>query len=159
MGGAVPACVLVSIGHIAARLVVALGVGVGAVLVVVVARAAPEAVLQSRALEVLVVGVKLLAFVAANGVRDGAAVGVVAQGGFVMELRHVDDAYIVLQAQLRGNVQSDVGVWQGVRGLVVEVPDEGRTGEVRVKLLHGVTVMEAVFDLLMSDRPKLLLSL
>ena len=102
--GTVPPTILVGIGHTAAHLVVALGVGVGAVLVGVVAHAAPEAILQSWALEVLVVGVELLALAATNGVRDRVAVGAVAWGRFVMQLRHVDDAYVMLQAQLSGDV-------------------------------------------------------
>src|ERR1700677_617854 len=69
VNGTVPASVLMSIRHVAACLVVALGVGVGAVCVVMRARAAPETVLQSRALKELVVGVELPAFAAANGVR------------------------------------------------------------------------------------------
>ena len=98
MVGTVPASVLVSIRHVAACLVVALGVGVGAVLVVMSTRATPKAVLQGRALKVLMVGVELSAFAAAMGVRKGTAVGAVARGGFVVELRHVDYASVVLQA-------------------------------------------------------------
>ena len=96
MDGAIPPTILVGVGHAAARLVVTLGVGVGAVFVGVVPCAAPEAVLQSRALEVLVVRVKLLAFAAADGVRKGAAVGTIACAGFVVELGHVDNTYVVL---------------------------------------------------------------
>ena len=87
---------LVSIRHVAACLVVALGVGVGAVLVVMSTRSTPKAVLQGRALKVLMVGVELFAFAAAKGVRKGTAVGAVARGGFVVELRHVDYASVVL---------------------------------------------------------------
>ena len=76
-----------------------------------------------------------------------------------MELRHVDDPYVVLQAQLSGNVQGDVGVWWGVRRLVMGVPDKGRTGEVRVEACHGTAVVKAVFDLLMSKSPEFLLAL
>ena len=87
VGGAVAPSMLVGVGHVAARLVVALGVGIGAVLVVVGPRAAPEAVLQRWALEVLVVRVDLLALVAVDGVGEWAAVGsvrAVAGGRFVM---------------------------------------------------------------------------
>ena len=119
VNGAVPSAILVGVGYTATCLVVALGMGVGTVLVGVVACAAPETILQSRALEVLVVGVELLAFAAANGVRERAAVGAVACRGFIMKLGHVDDTYVMLQAQLSGNVQGDVGVRWGVRGLVV----------------------------------------
>ena len=59
-------------------------------------RATPEAVLQGRALEILVVRVELLAFAAADGVRKGAAVGAIAFIRFVMELGHVGNAYVVL---------------------------------------------------------------
>ena len=96
MDGAIPPTILVGVRHVAARLVVALGVGVGAVFVGVVPRTAPEAVLHSRALEVLVVRVKLLAFAAADGVRKGAVVGAIACAGFVVELGHVDNMYVVL---------------------------------------------------------------
>ena len=157
MNGTVPSSILVGVRYIAACLVVALGVMVGAVLVGVVACTAPEAVLQSRALEVLVVRVELLALAAANGVRDGVAVGAVSWGGFVVKLRHVDNAYVVLQAQLSGNVQSDVGVWWGVRGLVMGVLDKGGTCEVRVEVLHDAAIVEVVFDLLMADGPELFL--
>ena len=97
--GAESPCIPVSVGHSAACLVVTLGVGVGAVLVVVGAGATPEAVLHSRALEVLVIGVDLLALAAADGVRERATVGTVgavAGEGLSMELGHVDDAYVVL---------------------------------------------------------------
>ena len=134
-------------------------VTVGAVLVGVVAHTTPEAILQSRALEVLVVRVELLTFAAADGVRDGVVVGAVAWGRFIVELGHVDNVYVMLQAQLSGNIQSDVGVWWGVRGLVMGVPDEGGTCEVRVEVFHDATVVKAVFDLLMPDGPKLLLTL
>ena len=96
MDGAIPPTVLVGVRHTAARFVVALGVGVGAVFVGVVPCAAPEAVLQGRALEILVVRVKLLAFAAADRVREGAAVGAVAGVWFVVELGHVDNTYVVL---------------------------------------------------------------
>src|ERR1700677_2818658 len=86
MVGTVPASVLVGIRHVAACLIVALGVGVGAVLVVMSARAAPKTVLQGRALKVLMVGIELFAFAAAKGVRKGAAVGAFARSGFVVEL-------------------------------------------------------------------------
>ena len=96
MDGAIPPAILVSVRYVAACLVVALGVGVGAVFVGVVPCAAPEAVLQGRALEILVVRVKLLAFSAADGVRKGAAVGAVTCIRFVVELGHVDNTYVVL---------------------------------------------------------------
>ena len=96
MDGAIPPTILVSVRHSAVRPVIALGVGVGAVFVGVVLRTAPKTVLQSRALEVLVVRVKLLAFAAADGVRKGAAVGTIACAGFVVELGHVDNTYVVL---------------------------------------------------------------
>ena len=96
VGGAVMPCVLVGVRYSAARSVIALGVGAGAVLVVVRTATTPYTILQCRALEVLVIGVKLLAFVAADGVREGAAVGTVAWGGFVVELGHVGNAYVVL---------------------------------------------------------------
>src|SRR6202453_841212 len=95
MVGTVPASVLVGIRHVAACLVVALGVGVGAVLVVMSTRATPKAVLQGRALKVLMVGIELFALAAAKGVGKGGAVGTVARGGFVVELRHVDYAGVV----------------------------------------------------------------
>ena len=50
------------------------------------------------------VGVELLALAAADGVGKGAVVGAVTWGGFVVELGHVDDPYVVLQAQLSGDV-------------------------------------------------------
>ena len=50
MNGAVPSAILVGVRYAATCFVIALGMGVGAVLVGVVARAAPEAILQSRAL-------------------------------------------------------------------------------------------------------------
>ena len=96
VGGAVTACVLVSVGYVAARLVIALGVGTGAVLVVVGTASTPHTILQCRALEVLVVGIELLALAAADRMGKGAAVGAVTRGGFVMKLRHVDDPYVVL---------------------------------------------------------------
>ena len=99
MDGAESPRISVSVRHGAARLVVTLGVGVGAVLVVVGAGATPETVLQSRALKVLVIGVDLLALAAADGVREGATVGTVgavAREGLFMELGHVDNAYVVL---------------------------------------------------------------
>ena len=96
MDGAISPTVLVGVRHAAARFVVALGVGVGAIFVGVVMHAAPEAVLKGRALVVLVVRVKLLAFVTADGVREGAAVGAVAGVWFVVELGHVDNTYVVL---------------------------------------------------------------
>ena len=102
--GTVPPAILVSIGHTAAHLVVAFGVGVGTVLVGVVACATPEAILQGQALEVLVVGFELLALAATDGVRDRVVVGAVAWGRFVMQLRHVDNTYVMLQAQLSGDV-------------------------------------------------------
>src|ERR1700677_261463 len=95
MVGTVPASVFVGVRHTAACLVVAFGVGVGAVLVVMSTRATPKAVLQGRALKELMVGIELLAFAAAKGVGKGAAVGTVARGGFVVELRHVDYAGVV----------------------------------------------------------------
>ena len=99
MDGAESPHISVSVGHAAAHLVVTLGVGVGTVLVVVGAGATPETVLQSRALKVLVVGVDLLALAAADGVRERAmagTVGAVAGEGLFMELRHVDNVYVVL---------------------------------------------------------------
>ena len=105
------------------------------------------------------VRVKLLAFAAANGVREGATVGAVALVWFVVELGHVDNTYVVLQAQLGGNVQGDVGVWWGVRGLVVRVSDKCRASEVGMETRHGTAVMETLSDLLMSESPELLLTL
>ena len=67
-----------------------------------------------------------------------------------MKLRHVDDPYVVLQAQLGSNVQGDVGVRWGVRRLIVGVPDKGGTCKVRV---------EAVFDFLVMKSPEFLLTL
>ena len=159
MNGAVPSAILVGVGYTATCLVIALGMGAGTVLVGVVARAAPETILQSRALEVLVVGIELLAFAAANGVRERAAVGAAAWRGFVMELGHVDDTYVMLQAQLSSNVQGDVGVRWGVRGLVVRVSDKCRAGEVGVETRHGTAVMETISDLLVSESPEFLLTL
>ena len=104
MDRAVPPSILVGVGHIAASLVITLGVGVGTVLVVMVVCATPEAILQSRTLEVLVVRVELLTFAAVDGVRERAAVGVVAWGGFVMKLGLVEDMYVMLQAQLSGDI-------------------------------------------------------
>ena len=159
VNGAVPPAILVGVGHIAMCLIIALGVGVGTVLVGVIACAAPKAILQSRALEVLVVGVELLAFAAANGVGERATVGAVACCGFVMKLGHVDDTYVMLQAQLSSNVQGDVGVWWGVRGLVVRVSDKCRAGEVGMETRHGTAVMEMISDFLMSESPEFLLTL
>ena len=84
VNGAVLCAVLVGVGYVATCLVVTLGVGVGAVLVVVSASATPKTILECRALEVLVVRVKLLAFVAVDGVREWVAVGMVARGGLVV---------------------------------------------------------------------------
>ena len=92
MDGTVPSSMFVGIGYATMCLVVTLGVGVGAVLVVMGTGATPEAILQGRALEVLVVRVDLLALAAADGVREWVVVGAVAGGGFVMELGHVYDA-------------------------------------------------------------------
>ena len=78
VGRAVVSCMLVGVGYIAAHLVVALGVGAGAVLVVVGTASTPHAILQCRALEVLVVRVELLALAAADWMGKGAAVGAVA---------------------------------------------------------------------------------
>ena len=78
MGRAVTPCMLVGVGYVAVRFVIALGVGAGAVLVVVGMASTPHAILQCRALEVLVVGVELLAFAAADRMGKGVAVGAVA---------------------------------------------------------------------------------
>ena len=76
-----------------------------------------------------------------------------------MKLRHVDDPYVVLQAQLSSNVQGDVGVWWGVRRLIMGVPDKSGTCEVRVEACHNTAVVKAVLDLLMTKSPKFLFAL
>ena len=159
MGRAVAACMFVGVGYAAARFVIALGVGAGAVLVVVGMASTPHAILQCGALEVLVVGIELLALAAVDRMGKGAAVGTVTWSGFVVKLGHVDDPYVVLQAQLSGNVQGDVGEWWGVRRLIVGVPDKGRTCEVRVETCHSAAVMKAVLDLLMTKSPEFLFAL
>ena len=162
MDRTVPLSILVGVGYAATCLVVALRVGVGAAFVVVGVGTAPEAVLQSRALEVLVIRVDLLTLTAADWVREGAAVravGAIASGGLVIELGHVGNTYVVLQTQLRGVVQRDIGVGRGVRGLVVGVGDKGRAREVGVKVLHGAAVTEAIFDLPMTGSPELFFAL
>ena len=83
------------VGDSALHLVIALGVGAGTVLVEVVTGAAPYAVFMCRALPVPVVGVELPAFVAAVGVRDGAAVGAIATARLVVEVGHVSNAEVV----------------------------------------------------------------
>ena len=169
MDRTVPLSILVGVGYAAMCLVVALRVGVGAAFVVVGVGTTPEAVLQSRALEVLVIRVDLLTLTAADRVREGAvvravgaavrAVGAIARGGLIIELGHVGNTYVVLQTQLRGVVQRDVGMGRGVRGLVVGVGDKGGACEVGVKVLHGAAVTEAIFDLPMMGSPELFFAL
>ena len=86
VGRAVTARMLVGEGYVTARFVIALGVGTGAVLVVVGTASTPHAILQCRALEVLVVGIELLAFAAADRMGKGATVGTVTWSGFVVKL-------------------------------------------------------------------------
>ena len=115
--------------------------------------------------------VDLLTLTAADQVREGAvvravgaavrAVGAIARGGLIIELGHVGNMYVVLvlQTQLRGVVQCDVGVGRGVQGLVVGVGDKGGAREVGVKVLHGAAVTEAIFDLPMTGSPELFFAL